>query len=156
MHDTISIVTIHTDDTQPAVRGGARVGAGRKSAFPGTHPPVYMDFTTATRKVLDRLCRRTKLSRNDVMAHLAIRYADLLAFTEVGVVYPGKANANVAAIRLPLAARDRLEAARLRTGKSASDCGEALVLRFGVTETAWPDRPAVARKRKRKRARRAE
>lgn len=129
--------------------GGARVGAGRRSVFRGIEAkPFAMDFTPAGRKQLDRLCKRTKLSRNDVLAHLTAEYAADLQFTEAGVVYPGKAQ-EVLAIRMPTMQADVLRAARERTGKSYSDIGEALVCQFGRVATFPRLRAATPRKRTR-------
>ena len=129
--------------------GGARANAGRRSVFRGIEAkPFAMDFTPAGRKALDRVCKRTKLSRNDVLAHLTAEYATDLHFAEAGVVYPGKAQ-EVLAIRMPTVQGDVLRAARERTGKSYSDIGEALVCQFGRGAT-FPRLPAVtARKRTR-------
>src|SRR5262245_52642281 len=87
--------------------GGARVGAGRPSAFPGStaEKVCYMDFTAAGRKALARIVQRTGLSRNDVLAHLVDRYVDALNFSieadqrsdldELPAVeFPGKLAAN--------------------------------------------------------------
>lgn len=113
--------------------GGARPGSGRKSAFPGKDlGRVFgMDFTPDGRKALRALERRTKLSRNDIMAHLALAHADELTFDVDGTVYPGKLAKNVMSIRLPPNAGEKLQAARERTGKGFSDIGEALVRLFG-------------------------
>lgn len=112
--------------------GGRRAGAGRKSLYPGkVARPFAMDFTPAGRKVLRALVQRRRLSRNDVLAHLILHYADQLTFEAPGVVFPGKVAANVLTIRLPVPARDKLVRAHRRTGKSYSDIGEALVCWFG-------------------------
>lgn len=128
-------------------RGGLRAGAGRHSAFPGNAlKPFAMDFTPAGRKALDRLCRRTKLSRNNVIAHLVAAHGAALAFEVDGVVYPGKAQA-VLAIRMPAREGDLLQAVRARTGKSYSDIGEALVRQFGRS-TTFPSLPRRKRRAK--------
>lgn len=120
--------------------GGIRAGAGRRSAFPGNAlKPFAMDFTAVGRQALDCICRRTKLSRNNVVAHLVTEYADALVFGAPGVVYPGKAQA-VLAIRMPARQGDLLTVARARTGKSYSDIGEALVCCFGQS-TIFPSLP---------------
>lgn len=136
-------------------RGGTREGAGRKSAFPGKllERTVYMDFTPAGRQALDVLTAREGLSRNDVLAHLSLRYADQLSFDCEGVVFPGKAQAAMT-IRLPADALQVLERAHARTGKSYSDLGEALVLWHGQEEHAFPLLPEPERKPKARRPRR--
>jgi len=132
-------------------RGGYREGAGRKSAYPGKTRSFAMDFTPAGRHALKALVRRRGLSRNDVLAHLAIHYAEQLTFAAPGVVFPGKLAANVLTIRVPAAAGDKLTDARRRTGKSYSDIGEALVCWFGPTAK---DFPTAQRPRRRPRPRR--
>lgn len=121
-------------------RGGYRAGAGRKSAFPGKviEAPVYMDFTPEGHRQLRRIVQRTGLSRNDVIGHLAIKYADELNFEDDGVVFAGKRAKNVMAIRLDQNGLAKLKAAGERTGKSASDIGEALVRIFGPAEKTFP------------------
>ena len=112
-------------------RGGKRAGAGRRSLFPGNDlKPFAMDFTPAGRKVLDGICRRTKLSRNDVITYLVSEHGDALVLSAEGVVYPGKAQA-VLTIRMPTIPGAVLMAAHARTGKSYSDIGEALVREYG-------------------------
>ncbi len=103
-----------------------------------------MDFTPAGRKALDRLCRRTKLSRNNVVAHLVAERGDVLTFDAAGVVYPGKAQ-SVCAIRMPACEGDLLKAVHARTGKSYSDIGEALVRQFGRS-TTFPSLPRRERR----------
>jgi hypothetical protein len=131
-------------------RGGVREGAGRKSAFPGKvlGKNFGMDFTPAGRKALDRLQAATGLSRNDILAHLALRHAHDL-------VFDGKAQ-SVLSIRLPADAGDALRAAHMRTGKGYSDLGEALVTRYGP-EAVFPvvEGKTRARKRPRRPGRRA-
>ncbi len=114
-------------------RGGARKGAGRKSAFPGmVSKPFPMDFTPEGRARLEKITERTGLSRNNVLTFLALTFAHKLTFSalEPGTVYPGKAQ-QVLAIRVSAKAAAKLTAARDRTGKSYSDIGEALVRRYG-------------------------
>jgi hypothetical protein len=126
--------------------GGARVGAGRKSAYPGKDfaHPVYLDFTQAGRDALDALQARTKLSRSDILAHLIAKHAESLDFGPLfGVAFPGKLGENVCVIRLPVAQRRLLRATRTRTGKSYSDIGEALVLWRGLA-TVFPARPQAS------------
>ena len=133
--------------TMPArrkpLRGGARVGAGRKSAFPDKiiDRPFPMDFTPAGRVELEKITKRTGLSRNDVIAHLAIKHAGL-KFSADGVAYPGKAQ-NVLSIRVPAYVGTILRTIHRRTGKSYSDIGEALVRQFGRVERAFPKRPSA-------------
>lgn len=130
-------------------RGGARPNAGRKSAFPGLDlKPFAMDFTPAGLRALRELERATRLSRNNILAHLTAEHAAELAFDGDDVVYPGKAQ-RVLTIRMPAREGQLLREARARTGKSYSDLGEALVLRYGRRTTF----PVLAR-RPRRRARR--
>lgn len=145
-------------------RGGFRENAGRKSAFPGKilDKPFAMDFTPAGRRALQRLTIRTGLSRNDVIGHLAMKFADRLKFDVddyPGVVFLGKLAKDVLTIRVDRAVGAKLEAARTRTGKSYSDIGEALVRWFGKSEKAFPvlpgpDTPRPRRSRSRRRGRR--
>jgi hypothetical protein len=146
-------------DSDDMSRGGYRENAGRPSAFPGTteNKPVYMDFTPAGYKVLDGLTERNGLSRNNVIAHLALTYADKLVkrkdFTADGVVFPGKRASNVMTVRLPPAAERKIRAVNRETGKSESDIGEALVTWFGPGEAKFPVLPGADPKRKRRRGR---
>jgi hypothetical protein len=134
-------------------RGGARANAGRRSAFPGLDmKPFAMDFTPGGRRALRRLEVRTQLSRNNILAHLTAEHAASLTFDEPGVVFAGKAQ-QVLTIRMPADVGQLLREARARTGKSYSDLGEALVLRYGST-TTFPF--LVPRRRARGHARRAK
>jgi hypothetical protein len=142
-------------------RGGYRENAGRPSAFPGNtdEKPFYMDFTPAGYKVLDGLSKREGLSRNDLLAHLALRHADKLVsmkdFTVDGVVFPGKRAFNVMAIRLPKDAGAKIKRVGRDTQKSDSDIGEALVRWFGPDEKTFPVLPGKDKRRRgRKRGRR--
>ena len=125
--------------------GGRREGAGRRSLFPHARRAiVYFDLTPAGRKLLAKVKRRARLSRNDLFAHLALEHADKLRFDDVpGVVFPGKANENVLLIRLPVQAHAKLHAAHERTGKSYSDLGEAL-LSWYSSDTDFPPLPPTA------------
>lgn len=124
--------------------GGRREGAGRRSLYPRARRAiVYIDLTPAGWKLLSKVKRRAQLSRNDLFAHLALEHADKLEFTAPGVVFPGKANANVLLIRLPVQAHAKLRAAHQRTGKSYSDLGEAL-LSWYAGSTAFPPLPPTA------------
>ena len=131
--------------------GGYREGAGRKSAFPGKliEKPFAMDFTPNGRRVLEGLTTRHGLSRNDVIAHLALKYADRLVFEEEGVVFPGKAQ-QVLSIRVTPEVAVKLTAVHDRTGKGYSDIGEALVTRF-ATEREFPVLPGRDPLRRRRR-----
>lgn len=143
-----------------ALRGGARPGAGRKSAYPRKDlaHPFGMDFTPAGRQLLDQIRARTGLSRDDILAHLVDRHLTRLRFDGThGCAYPGKLAANVLRIRLPRDLGDRLRDARRRTGKSYSDLGEALVTIYGSTTSDYPSLPhATARRPARRRARRRQ
>jgi hypothetical protein len=114
--------------------GGARPGAGRKSVFgaKALAKPFSMDFTPAGRKALDALVRRTTLSRNAVIATLALQFADRLTF-DLAAPFPGKLATAVLSIRVPPDAGAKLAAAHVRTGKSYSDIGEALVRWHGAS-----------------------
>jgi len=131
-------------------RGGWREGAGRPAAYPHKvlDDPFPMDFTSAGRAMFDKLQARTSLSRNDIIAHLALTYADELEFRTPGVVFPIKAQ-EVYRICVPEDAGDKLRRARTRTGKSYSDIGEALVCWYGPVATF----PVLKGKDKRKRKR---
>lgn len=133
--------------TTSGKRGGYRENAGRKSAFAKTvDKPFAMDFTPDGRRELQRLVKRTRLSRNNVLSHLAIQHAHRLEFDDVpGTVYPGKSQ-DVLSIRVSPMAAVRLRAARARTGKSYSDLGEALVRRFGQAEKHFPASPSRAKR----------
>jgi hypothetical protein len=136
--------------------GGSRENAGRKSAFPGAHVKVPMDFTPVGLQLLARLQRRSGLSRNNILTQLARLHAADLHFDAVdGPVYPGKAQ-NVLAIRMPGREARLLERARARTGKGFSDLGEALVRTYGPTATfpELPRRRDSIRRRRRSRPRR--
>src|SRR5262245_59121474 len=137
--------------TTRSTRGGVRPGAGRKSAYPGKSRSFAMDFTPAGRKVLKSLVARHRLSRNDLLAHLSLRYADRLTFDAPGVVFPGKLAANVLTIRVPADAGDKLTAVHRRTLKSYSDIGEALVCWYGPTEKDFPPSHAARRRARRRR-----
>ena len=116
--------------------GGARPGSGPKTIFGGSKAltkPIAMDFTPRGRRELARLVKRTGLSRNAVIGWLALRHADALSYTDA-MVFPGKAR-DVLSIRLPREAAAKLAAARVRTGRSYSDIGEALVRGYGPAET---------------------
>lgn len=119
--------------------GGRRAGSGRPSIFGATAlaKPYAMDFTAVGRKELARLVRRTGLSRNAVLAILALKHADALVFT-APTPFPDKAR-NVLSIRVPPDAGAKLTAARIRTGYSYSDIGEALVRWYGAS-TRFPSR----------------
>lgn len=112
--------------------GGARAGAGRKSVFAAKalSKPFAMDFTPAGRARLDALVDRTGLSRNAVIATLALQFGDDVVFTDGVRPYPAKAR-TVLSIRMPRDAAAKLAAARIRTGRSYSDVGEELVTTFG-------------------------
>lgn len=147
-------------ETDLTPRGGYRENAGRKSAFPGKilDKPFFMDFTPKGRRELQHLVTRTGLSRNDVIGHLALRHADDLAFEEEGVAFPGKMAEDVMSIRLDRQAGAKLAAARVRTGKSYSDLGEALIRWFGKAEKVFPVLPGAdppRRRRSRSRGRRS-
>lgn len=110
--------------------GGAREGAGRKSIFPDkalakTFP---MNFTAEGRLRLDAIVKRTGLSRNSVIACLALQCADLVAFEE-RAPFPMKSTKPLS-IRMPRTAASKLVAAQVRTGHSYSDIGEAMVRWF--------------------------
>lgn len=126
--------------------GGHRVGAGRKSLFgsPAIAKPFAMDFTREGRRALASIVRRTKLSRNAIVALLAERHADHVTF-DVPRPFPDKAR-DVLSIRVPKGPAARLVAARRRTGHSYSDIGEALV-RWFAAQTAFPPPPGTSRKR---------
>ncbi len=128
-------------------RGGARPGSGRKSAF-GTpeRKPFAMDFTPEGRRILDRICRRTKLSRNNVIAHLVRIYlSNLGGWLQPIGPYLRKAQ-SVLSIRIPADEGALLREARARFGKSYSDIGEALVRLYGPTAD-YPHLDTGARKR---------
>lgn len=135
-------------------RGGYREEAGRKSAYPGVDlKPFAMDLTPAGVRLLDKLCKRTGLTRNNVLAHLTNLYADRLAFPgQDGVLYAGKAQ-SVLSIRMPADIGAKLRAARQRTGKSYSDLGEALIRLYGET-TEFPAPPESKRQQREKQQRR--
>jgi hypothetical protein len=119
--------------------GGARAGAGRKSVFTSKAlaKPFAMDFTPAGRRALSALVKHTGLSRNSVIAVLALQHADHVAFA-VAAPYPDKAR-QVLSIRVPREAGAKLAAARVRTGHSYSDIGEELVREF-AERTKFPAR----------------
>lgn len=119
--------------------GGARDNAGRKDAYGGKDAaPVSMVFTAAGERLLADTCERTGLSRNDVLTHLALKHARALSFKGDGVAFGGKEYARVRSIRVTTRARKLLDAARLRTGKSFSDLGESLLVRFAAKTRDYP------------------
>jgi len=132
-------------------RGGARPGAGRKSVFgaKAVVKPFAMDFTPGGRRALDALVRRTRLSRNAVVATLALQFAETVTF-DTDTPFPNKAQ-DVLSIRVPPEAAAKLDGARARTGHSFSDLGEALVVWHGgegTYPTALP-RPRTGARRRR-------
>lgn len=131
MYDTVDL------NMTTQAHGGARLGAGRKSVFKAKalEKPFAMDFTPRGRRALDAIVRRTGLSRNAVIGTLALRFADRVAFTD-DQPYPDKAR-KVLSIRVPPTAGAKLAAARVRTGHSYSDIGEALVRQYG-DEASYP------------------
>lgn len=133
-------VTMTPRRTQPrGQHGGTREGAGRKSVFKekALDKPFAMDFTAHGQKVLAALVKRTGLSRNAVIATLALQFADKLAFDpDDPAPFSPKAQA-VLSIRVPPKAGGKLAAARVRTGRSYSDIGEALVTWF-ADRTTFP------------------
>lgn len=130
--------------------GGARENAGRKDAYGGKDAaPVPMVLTPSGDALLVAACEATGLSRNDVMTHLALRYASLLRFDGDGVAFPGKDYRRVRSIRVTTKARTLLDKARERTGKSYSDLGESLLARYAASCRDWPA-PYVARAHTRK------
>jgi len=133
-----------------AQHGGARPGAGRKSIFgaKALDKPFAMDFTPGGRRVLDALVRRTGLSRNAVLAVLALRHADALVFEERDP-FPDKAR-EVLSIRVPPEPGAKLAAARVRTGHSYSDIGEALVRWHGAA-AKFPTAGSSTKTRRRRR-----
>jgi hypothetical protein len=147
MYATLLNVTTQT------LHGGARDGAGRKSLFAekALAKPFAMDFTVAGRRELDALVARTGLSRNGVLAWLALKYADQVAF-DVRAPFPNKAR-RVCSIRVPPEAGAKLAAARVRTGHGYSDIGEALI-QFGRL-AVFPPPHATIRPRRRRPIRRA-
>lgn len=121
--------------------GGARAGAGRPTVFDQKASDSFsMVFTPAGHKVLDRLTRRTKLSRNAIIGTLAIEHGDALTFTEADRFR--LKTAAVFAVRVPPAAASKLKAARRRTNRSYSDIGEMLVTRYARL-TAFPEAPGA-------------
>ena len=127
MYATVPLIVTTT------AHGGARAGAGRKSVFPSKAlaKPFAMDFTPAGRAKLDALVAKTGLSRNAVIATLALQFADFVAFPiGEGRPFPDKAR-HVLSIRVPREAAAKLAAARIRTEHSYSDIGELLVTVFG-------------------------
>jgi hypothetical protein len=110
-----------------------------------------MDFTPRGHRALHALTVRRRLSRNDVIAHLAKQHADDLVFEADGVVFPGKAAEGVLTIRVDREAGAKLRAAKARTKKSYSDIGEALVRWFGRSERHYPKVPASATLTRRRR-----
>lgn len=143
--------------TMDKARGGRRENAGRKSAFPRIDmKPFAMDFTPRGRAELARLERSSGLSRNNIITHLTAMHAGELEFDEEGIVFPGKKQ-KVLSIRMPPREGELLRAAHARTGKSYSDLGEALVLRYG-SQADFPtierqaDKPRRRRRNTRRRA----
>jgi len=135
----MNVVTLNP--TMPSSHGGKRRGAGRKSIF-GTklkEKAFAMDFTPEGRRALDALVRRTGLSRNAVVALLALQHAEQLVFAPDARPFPDKAG-HVLSIRVPGDAAVKLRAARVRTKRSYSDLGEALVRWYGAT-SSFPPRP---------------
>lgn len=132
------LLNMTTRNRRKGQHGGARDGAGRKSVFgvKAVAKPFAMDFTTNGRRALASVTRRTKLSRNAVIAALALEHADALTFAEADV-FPDKAR-EVLSIRVPPKAATKLKAARRRTGRSYSDIGEALVRGY-ADRTTFPD-----------------
>jgi hypothetical protein len=123
--------------------GGAR--AGRKSIFATRAVAAFsMVFTPTGRLALDALTRRSRLSRNAIIAWLALTYADQLQFDAPGVAFPGKMWTRVDTIRVPAAAAAALRRAHARTNHSYSDIGEALVREFGRHTTFPPPAPKPA------------
>lgn len=131
--------------TKKAQHGGARAGAGRKSVFASKEleKPFAMAFSPAGLRELRRVVSRTGLSRNGVIGVLALQHADALTFAD-RAPFPQKAAAPFS-IRVPRDAGAKLAAARVRTGHSYSDIGEALV-RWFARHTAFPKRPTIAQK----------
>jgi hypothetical protein len=122
-------------------RGGARIGAGRSTAYPGKRAGrrFYLDLTPAGHAQLDALAIRHTLSRSDIVARLIEAYADVVAFSAPGVVFPGKRASDVRVVLLPITLASRLDVARARTGKSVSDLVEALIAWYAPT-TVFPTR----------------
>jgi hypothetical protein len=131
-----------------SARGGARAGAGRPSIFKAKAlgKPFAMNFTPGGRRVLDALVRRTGLSRNAVLGVLALKHGDRLAF-DTANPFPDKVHLPLS-IRVPPEAGAKLAAARVRTGRSYSDVGEALVRWFGA-DTPFPAPATTAPRRRR-------
>jgi len=93
--------------------------------------PFAMDFTEAGLRRLAAVVKRTGLSRNAVLAVLALQFADAVTFAESArAPFPDKSR-RVLSIRVPRDAGAKLAAARIRTGHSYSDIGEALVTTYG-------------------------
>jgi len=106
-----------------------------------------MAFTLNGQEIMNQLQAQTGLSRNDLITHLTVKYVDALMFDEPGVVYRGKQFSRIMSIRVTNEAYAKLQTARVRTGKSYSDIGEALVARFGRQETNYPICSVGKRKR---------
>jgi hypothetical protein len=142
--------TMPTPPRPAATHGGVRAGAGRKSIFgaKALRKPYAMDFTPQGRKALATLERRTKLSRNAIIGSLALQFADALVF-DGDTPFPGKQGSAVLSIRVPPEAGAKLAAARVRTGCSYSDIGEALVRWYGRAATFPTAGPQKARRRAR-------
>jgi hypothetical protein len=128
---TLNMTTTH---------GGAREGAGRKSIFADKALPQSfpMHFSRAGRETLLGVMQRTGLSRNAVIATLALQWADAVAFDDPGPAFiRPKGKRRVMSIRVPPLPGSKLAAARVRTGHSYSDIGEALVTGF-APRTRFP------------------
>lgn len=143
MTSTINATAMYVDKRAIMVcmgAGGARENAGRKDAYGGKDAaPVAMVFTPQGDQIMVETCERTGLSRNDVLTHLALKHARALKFSVEGVVYRGKDYRAVRSIRVTQKARKLLDAARERTGKSYSDLGEALLVRFAASTRDYPE-----------------
>lgn len=123
--------------------------AGRKSLYADSDrirdsPMFYMDLTPQGREALAILTARTGLTRNSILAVLAVEHADQLTFPSTESPFPGKLARDVLSIRLPTIARKKLQGARSRTGHSYSDLGEALILWYGLRRKHWPSLPEPA------------
>jgi hypothetical protein len=98
--------------------GGWRPGAGRKSIFAAkaVQKPFSVAMTPAGLRALRALTIRTGLSRNSVVAVLALQHADDVRFEGPGVVFVGKSTYRDS-IRVPPEAAKKLRAAHRRTQK---------------------------------------
>lgn len=127
--------------------GGARPGAGKKTAYPGKADGTAFAYVPSSRaaRTLDRLARRTGLSWSDLVQTLVLTYHDttiMCIASTARVLYPDKEFARRRRLIITAPADDMLIALRERqsTSRTWSDLIEHLVHTFAKGAT-YPQRP---------------